>query len=178
MLRLIAAVTMIALCGPALGQTPEPRIPLYARVYVVAICAAAEEITDDCLNQGLVHASYALSEMHLRAYRGQPLWNSLRVRFPYGFVENSQRRFLSDLERRAAGAAKEALDRDITQFALPDGLREQQLALIDEWSTLAQSNAANGGNWSHDWSENRHDFAPAQAVGLFSQINLRAAYRN
>ena len=112
-------------------------------------------MNDDCLTQGVRHAAYALSEMYLRAYRGQLVWNSLRVRFPYGWAEASQTRFLRDVERQGIALAGEKIARET---AATSGDR------LQGWRDNALLEAASGRNWSHDWGQYRHDFAPAHVT--------------
>ena len=161
---------VIGLClligATAQAQIPpeiETRLPPpYFRVYVVAICAAAQEVTDDCLTQGMRHAAYALSDMYLRAYRGQLVWNSLRVRFPYGWAEASQTRLLRDVEREGIALANETIAREAT--ATSDRLQS--------WQNNALVEAASGSNWSHDWGQYRHDFAPAHVTRQLAAAEL------
>ena len=163
---------VIGLClligGAAQAQIPpeiEARLPPpYFRAYVVAVCPAAEEVTDDCLTQGLRHAAYVLSEMYLRAYRGQLVWNSLRVRFPYGFAEASQTRLLREVERQGIALASDKIAREA---AAPSGDR------LQSWQDNALIEAASGNNWSHDWGQYRHDFAPAHVTRQLAAAELR-----
>src|SRR5581483_2494733 len=159
MIRLVTGLWLL-IGGLAQAQIPpeiEARLPPpYFRAYVVAVCAAAEEVTDDCLMQGLRHAAYALSEMYLRGYRGQLVWNSLRVRFPYGWAEASQTRFLRDVERQGIALARDKLD----------GANN---ASLDSFETNALAEANAGSNWS----QNRHDFAPANVTRQLMRAELR-----
>jgi hypothetical protein len=165
------AAFLLSSAGSAAAQTAEPRpVPLYARVYVIAVCAASEEVTNDCIDQGLSLASYALADMYVRAYRGQPLWNTLRVRFPYGWAEASQRRFLLDLERRAIASAKDQMEGPAADLG-PE--RSERRASINIWHDHALM-ALDGRNWSHEWAENKHDFSPAQILKTFAQASVQA----
>ena len=167
MIRLAIGLCLL-IGGVAQAQIPpeiEARLPPpYFRAYVVAVCAAAEEVTDDCLTQGLRHAGFALSEMYLRAYRGQLVWNSLRVRFPYGWAEASQTRLLRDVERQGIALAREKISREA---AATSGDRLQR------WHDHALMEAASGSNWSHDWGQYRHDFAPAHVTRQLAAAELR-----
>ncbi len=176
MIRLVAGLFLL-IGGVAQAQIPpeiEARLPPpYFRVYVVAVCAAAEEVSEDCMAEGLRHGAYALSEMYLRAYRGQLVWNSLRLRFPYGWAQASQTRFLQDLEKRAIALATDQIGRDIAARMLPE-----QAAVfasrIERWRTDALMEAATGDNWSHGWSEYRHDFAPVHVTRQLTRAELRS----
>ena len=167
MIRLVIGLCLL-IGGAAQAQIPpdiEARLPpAYFRAYVVAICAAADEVTDDCLTQGQRHAAYALSEMYLRAYRGQLVWNSLRVRFPYGWTEASQTRLLRDVERQGIALASEKIAREA---AASSGDR------LQSWQDNALTEAASGGNWLHDWGQYRHDFAPAHVTRQLAAAELR-----
>ena len=166
MIRLIIGLCLL-IGGAAQAQIPpeiEARLPpAYFRAYVVAICAAADEVTDDCLTQGQRHAAYALSEMYLRAYRGQLVWNSLRVRFPFGWTEASQTRLLRDVERQGIALASEKIARE----AAASGDR------LQSWQNNALLEAASGSNWLHDWGQYRHDFAPAHVTRQLAAAELR-----
>jgi len=157
MIRLVIGLCLL-IGGVAQAQIPpeiEARLPPpNFRVYVIAICAAAE-VSDDCLTQGQRHAAYALSDMYLRAYRGQLVWNALRVRFPHGWAEASQTRLLRDVERQGIALAGETIAREAVA---PGGGR------LQSWQDSALAEAASGSNWSHDWGQYRHDFAPAHVT--------------
>ncbi len=145
--------------------------PSYFRAYIIAVCAAAEEVNDDCLTQGRRDAAYALSEMYLRGYREQPLWNSLRVRFPYGWVEASQSRFLRDIELEAIVLGKEKIASLIAgESALG---AEAQRGRLEAWHIRVLAEVVGGRNWSHHWAENRHEFMPAQVMHHLVQTGLR-----
>lgn len=163
MIRLVFGLCLL-IGGVAHAQIPpemEARLPpAYFRVYVVAVCAAAEEVTDDCLVQGQQHAAYVLSEMYLRAYRGQFVWNSLRVRFPYGWAEASQTRFLRDVERHGIVLARNKIG-------------EAKGAAMESFEANALAEANAGNNWSHDWIQSRHDFAPGNVTRQLMQADLR-----
>jgi hypothetical protein len=166
MIRLVLGLCLL-IGGAAQAQIApeiEARPPPNFRVYVVAVCAAADEVTDDCLTQGLRHAAYALSEMYLRAYRGQPVWNSLRVRFPYGWTEASQTRLLRDVERQGITLAGEKIAREA---AASSDVR------LRSWQDNALTEAASGSNWSHDWGQYRHDFAPVHVTRQLAASELR-----
>ena len=167
MIRLVIGLCLL-IGGAAQAQIPpdvETRLPpAYFRVYVVAICAAAQEVTDDCLTQGLRHAAYALSEMYLRAYRGQLVWNSLRVRFPYGWTEASQTRLLRDVERQGIALAGEKIAREAAASSSDR---------LQSWQNNALTEAASGSNWLHDWGQYRHDFAPAHVTRQLAAADLR-----
>jgi hypothetical protein len=167
MIRLLIGLSLL-IGGAAQAQIPpeiEARLPPpNFRVYVIAICAATQEITDDCLTQGLRHAAYSLSEMYLRGYRGQLVWNSLRVRFPHGWAEASQTRILRDIERQGIALAGEMIAREATA-ASSDRLQS--------WQNNALMEAASGSNWSHDWGQYRHDFAPAHVTRQLVAADLR-----
>ncbi len=167
MIRLVIGLCLL-IGGAAQAQIPpeiEARLPPPTfRVYVVAVCAAAQEATDDCLTQGLRHAAYALSEMYLRAYRGQLVWNSLRVRFPYGWTEASQTRLLRDVERQGIALASEKIAREATAISSDR---------LQTWQDNALMEAASGSNWSHDWGQYRHDFAPAHVTRQIAAAELR-----
>ena len=167
MIRLVIGLCLL-IGGAAQAQIPpeiEARLPpSNFRVYVVAVCAAANEVTDDCLTQGLRHAAYALSEMYLRAYRGQLVWNSLRVRFPYGWAEASQTRLLRDVERQGIALASEQIAREATATSADR---------LQSWQNNAIVEAASGSNWSHDWGQYRHDFAPAHVTRQLAAAELR-----
>jgi hypothetical protein len=168
MIRFLLAGMILFGGGAAHAQMPpeiEARLPPpYFRVYVIAVCAASEDITDDCMNEGLRNAAYALSEMYLRAYRGQLNWNSLRLRFPYGWAEASQTRFLRDVERKGVELASDKIARD----GAPGGDER-----LENWRLAAYAEAASGGNWLHEWSEYRHDFAPSHVTRQLVQADIR-----
>ena len=132
------------------------------RLYVVAVCAASE-VSDECLTQAQDVATRAFAESYLKAYRGNAFFNSLRVRFPYGWVRESQLRFLRDVEGAGIRRAKSLIAAEVAGDA----------AKTDGWEILALAEAADGRNWAHDWSENRHDFDAANALRQFRQANLR-----
>ncbi len=165
MIRSLIAGAMILGCGAAAAQVPpdvEARLPAPAfRVYVIAVCAASEEITDDCVSQGMRLAAYSLSEMYLRTYQGRFVWNSLRLRFPYGWVEASQIRFLRDVEQAAILLTRAQLERD-----------GGGIEAIEAWQMHALAESVSGENWAHDWTQNRHDFAPANVTRQLRQANL------
>jgi hypothetical protein len=173
MLRIILAAAMVFAGAGARAQAPSdpPRGgPAYARVYVIAVCAASEEISDECLSQGLRLAAYALSEMYLRAYRGQTNWNSLRVRFPYGWVEASQERFLRDVETQGIARAKEKIE---SEYAPIDrALMLGEAVKAEAWLMQATFEASDGRNWSHDWAQYRHDFAASHPMRQLLRANL------
>jgi len=167
MIRLVIGLCLL-IGGEAQAQIPpeiEMRLPPpYFRVYVVAVCAATEEINDDCVTQGLRNAAYALSEMYLRAYRGQLVWNSLRVRFPYGWAKASQTRLLRDVERQGIALASEKIAREATAT---------NSDRLQSWQNIALVEAASGSNWSHDWGQYHHDFAPAHVTRQLAAAELR-----
>ena len=102
--------------------------------------------------------------MYLRAYRGQLVWNSLRVRFPYGWTEASQTRLLRDVERQGIALASEKIAREATASS---GDR------LQSWQSNALVEAAAGSNWFHDWGQYRHDFAPAHVTRQLAAADLR-----
>jgi hypothetical protein len=161
---LAAAIFLASEAAPAqMRPDIEARLPPpYFRVYVIAVCAASEDITDDCMREGRRNAAYALSEMYLRAYRGQMVWNALRLRFPYGWAEASQKRFLGDVERDGIALASQTIARDNA------GGSER----LENWRTGAIDEAAAGSNWSHDWGQYRHDFAPANVTRQLAEAEL------
>jgi hypothetical protein len=164
---LVTGMLFLAATATAQAQLPpeiEARLPpSHYRAYTVAVCAAAEEITDDCINEGRRNAAHALSEMYLRAFQGKLVWNSLRLRFPHGWVEKSQTRFLQEVER--AGIAL-AADR----FAREAGSSEA----LKSWQDGALAEATAGSNWSHDWGRSSsHDFAPAHVTRQLAAAELR-----
>ena len=167
MIRLVIGLCLL-IGGAAQAQIPpeiEARLPPpNFRVYVVAVCAAADEVTDDCLTQGLRHAAYTLSEMYLRAYRGQLVWNSLRVRFPFGWAQASQTRLLRDVERQGVALASEKIAREA---AASSGDR------LQSWQDNALAEAASGSNWLHDWGQYRHDFAAGHVTRQLAAAELR-----
>jgi hypothetical protein len=166
MLRFL--VTGLLLPAAAVQAQLPPEIearlpPAYYRAYIVAVCAAAEEITDDCMNEGRRNAAHALSEMYLRAFQGKLVWNSLRLRFPYGWAEKSQTRFLQEVERAGIALAGERIAREAGSS---DALKN--------WQDRALIEAASGVNWSHDWGRaSSHDFAPGHVMRQLAAAELR-----
>ncbi len=167
MIRFLLAGAILAVSATAFAQQIPPEIearlpPPYFRVYVIAVCAASEDITDDCMQAGRRNAAYALSEMYLRAYGGKLVWNALRLRFPYGWAEASQTRFLRDVESEGIAIANASIARDVAA----NGER------LDNWRMDAIREAALGSNWSHEWSQYRHDFAPAHVTRQLVQAEM------
>lgn len=145
--------------------------PSYFRAYIIAVCAAAEEVNDDCLTQGRRDAAYALSEMYLRGYREQPLWNSLRVRFPYGWAAASQSRFLRDIELEAIDLAKKKIASVIAADSSVG--TDAQNGRLEAWHAQMAAEAASGRNWSHHWAEYRHEVMPTQVMRQITEAGLR-----
>lgn len=166
MIRSLLAGAILTVSSAAFAQVPpdiEARLPPpYFRAYVIAVCAASEDINDDCMKEGQRNAAYALSEMYLRAYRGQLVWNSLRLRFPFGWAEASQTRFLRDVERDGIALASAKIARETAGSER-----------LENWQASAIAEAASGSNWSHDWGQYRHDFAPGHVTRQLAQADLR-----
>jgi hypothetical protein len=102
--------------------------------------------------------------MYLRAFQGKFVWNSLRLRFPFGWVEKSQMRFLLEVEQAGIALASEKIARDMP---VPGESK------LQSWQDNALAEAAAGGNWSHDWKQYRHDFAPAHVTRQLAAAELR-----
>lgn len=168
MVRSLIAGTILLLSAAAHAQMPaviEARLPPpHFRVYVIAVCAAAEEVNDYCMNEGRRNSAYALAEMYLRAYRGQYVFNALRVRFPFGWVEVSQTRFLREIELQAIALASGWIARETASSS-----QER----LQNWQGNALAEAASGSNWSHDWREYSHDFAPVHVTRQLADAELR-----
>lgn len=167
MARFLVTGMLLLAAAAANAQVPpdiEARLPpLYYRAYIVAVCAAAEEITDDCMSEGRRNAAHALSDMYVRAFQGKLVWNSLRLRFPYGWAEKSQTRFLQEVERTGIELATERISRE--------AVSSEALKI---WRESALAEAAAGNNWSHDWGRfSSHDFAPAHVTRQLAAAELR-----
>lgn len=180
MVRLVCTVLATLMAAGALAQAPleQPsRVPPLGRFYVVAVCAASEEVSDDCLSQGRDVAARAFADIYLKAYRGYPFLNSLRLRFPYGWAEGSQTRFLREIEAQGIRLARAQIARDIAAVT-PAGLRDSEGGKADGWETLALAEASDGRNWSHDWRENKHDLESVHVQRQLRQADLRSGSAN
>jgi hypothetical protein len=150
---------------------------------VIAVCTSTGNLSEDCLNSGLLEASRTLGNAFVAQYESQIIISALTLHFPEAMERTRQIRFLQRVEERAIRTVVAVMKRDVAKLTPfkwdTERERQQKEAVVrdtaqqvKQWEQDASSNASKGTNWSHDWSSNshtleRHNF---QLGPAFSQL--------
>lgn len=176
--------------SPSISPRPLPRgpsaggIPVQGGVaYVIAVCIYTKELSDECLDNGVLQATQRLGGLYLNQYLEKRTINSLTLRFPDFMSKAQQIHLLYKIERKAIQTVMQVIHADVaklTPFIWETQQEKEQKEefirneekRVEQWEKDAISEANSGDSWSNDWPSNSHTFQAGHAFRQLQHISI------
>jgi hypothetical protein len=174
--------------GPALAPNPNGGSPSggsggggtgapIVRTVVIGVCLYDGDYNDGCWQHSFKDASWQLTKILLKMVTEHVIGDLLTVQFPEAIPVKDQLNFIKTMELNAVDAVAAKLRYDVHAIT-PFYWRDQDTRQINQWQAQADSRAATGSSWNHDWQSNTYTNRLGNAFAQARTIDLHRQWKN
>src|ERR1051326_2962410 len=164
--------------GPAIppsqgaGDPPGPPPDTFTRSIVVAVCINDQDLSGDCLDQGIAELNRRLIKMYITEYVRGRADGYLEVTVPRWVDRRKVLDLFQDLEERVIATIEQRMLSDVAQLTSFDW-RVEQRAKVEDWVQQARQDNIADSNWTHNWQTGSHTFGGGPAFQQLHRVNAR-----